>query len=313
MDEVNIAKVAMIANAILWGLIWWPLRRLGAEGVNPLLGTAVGYLAGAIGITLICRHAWRELLALRRLWLIGLASGLSIATFNWAVTVDNVARVVFLFYLMPVWAVLLGRWLLKERMTPRSTACLAVALIGCIVVLWPGGQGSLQHRAPLADMLAVSSGFFFALGNVLLRRNAHSSSASAATLALFGGGSLISAIAGALLGGIHSIPSIAAPMMALVDLTLLATLLVASTISLPYGAASLPAAVTACIMLLEVAVASLSSSAANASEFNLRLLIGGGLIFTAAAGMVMRATPGGAVDRHERAKPGVPAIRTTKA
>ena len=42
--------------------------------------------------------------------------------FNWAVTMGDVVRVVLLFYLMPLWAVLLAWPLLGERPTPRSAA-----------------------------------------------------------------------------------------------------------------------------------------------------------------------------------------------
>ena len=40
-----------------------------------------------------------------------LAAGTTNATFNWAVTLGDVVRVVLLFYLMPLWAVLLARLL----------------------------------------------------------------------------------------------------------------------------------------------------------------------------------------------------------
>lgn len=288
MNRVAIAKVAMIANAVIWGLIWWPLRRLEASGVHPLFATAAGYLVGAIAVTFVRRHAWFELSTSRSLWLIGLVSGLSNAAFNWAVTAGNVARVVFLFYLMPIWAVLLARWLLKEQLTRKATACLAVALTGSVVVLWPDG-GTGARGMPREDLLAVGSGFLFALSNVLLRRERQDETASARTLALFTGGWLVPGVLGVLgvlFGSMHTTQPIMAPLGVVAHLALLSALLIASTVALQYGAANLPAAATACIMLLEVAVASLSSCAADASSFSLRLAIGGALIFAAATGMV---------------------------
>jgi EamA domain-containing membrane protein RarD len=59
--------------------------------------------------------AWRELLRTPALWVLVLAAGTTNATFNWAVTIGDVVRVVLLFYLMPLWAVLLARALLGER------------------------------------------------------------------------------------------------------------------------------------------------------------------------------------------------------
>jgi EamA domain-containing membrane protein RarD len=57
-----------------------------------------------------------------------LASGTTNACFNWGVTIGDVVRVVLLFYLMPLWAVLLARLLLGERMTSAALRRVRVAL-----------------------------------------------------------------------------------------------------------------------------------------------------------------------------------------
>ncbi len=66
-----------------------------------------------------------------------LASGCTNAAFNWGVTVGDVVRVVLLFYLMPMWAVLLARWLLHEPLHAGVLLRSALALGGALVVLWP--------------------------------------------------------------------------------------------------------------------------------------------------------------------------------
>ena len=87
-------------------------------------------------------------------------------------TVGDVVRVVLLFYLMPLWAVLLARLLLDERSTALALLRVALALAGAAVVLWPQGGGWPLPRS-LADWLGVVGGFAFALNNVMLRREAH--------------------------------------------------------------------------------------------------------------------------------------------
>ena len=93
-------------------------------GLHPLWATVLIYvLSPWSSISLARPAAWRELLTQPALWLLVLASGTTNAAFNWAVTIGDVVRVVLLFYLMPLWAVLLARLLLDERLTrPRIAA-----------------------------------------------------------------------------------------------------------------------------------------------------------------------------------------------
>ncbi|WP_043820954.1 EamA family transporter, partial [Rubrivivax gelatinosus] len=85
--------------------------------------------------------AWRELLRTPVLWVLVAAAGTTNATFNWGVTVGDVVRVVLLFYLMPLWTVLLARLLLRERLTRAAALRVAMALAGAAIVLWPEGGG----------------------------------------------------------------------------------------------------------------------------------------------------------------------------
>ena len=126
-----------------------------------------------------------------------LASGTTNAAFNWAVVIGDVVRVVLLFYLMPLWAVLLARWLLGERLTWLALLRVVLAIAGAAIVMQPA-DGGWPVPAGLADWLGVLGGFSFALNNVMLRREAHRSDESRA-LAMFAGGVLVAgALASAL-------------------------------------------------------------------------------------------------------------------
>ena len=140
--------LALTFNAFAWGVSWWPFRQLGALGLHPLWSTLIVYALAVGLITLVRPRAWGALLATPVLWWLVLAAGTTNAAFNWAVTIGDVVRVVLLFYLMPLWAVLLARWLLAERLTWRAALGVALALGGALVVLWPaGGVGWPWPRA----------------------------------------------------------------------------------------------------------------------------------------------------------------------
>jgi drug/metabolite transporter (DMT)-like permease len=276
--------LALTLNAFTWGVSWWPFRQLQAAGLHPLWATVLIYALAVVAITLWRRGAWGELVRTRSLWLLVLASGTTNAAFNWGVTVGDVVRVVLLFYLMPLWAVLLARLLLQEPFKPMALLRVAMALAGAAVVLWPAGglQAGLPLPRTLPEWLGVLGGFTFALNNVMLRREAHQPEAARA-LAMFLGGAVVAGVlATALLtqGLVGAPPAPAWGWMA-GALAMGAAFLVGN-MALQYGASRLPANVTAVVMITEVLFASVSAALLGAGTVTPTLALGGTLIVGAA-------------------------------
>lgn len=281
MTHPLLAALALVLNAFVWGVSWWPFRELQAHGIHPLWSTAIIYSFALACLLLLKPGAWRGLLQHPMLWLLVLASGLTNVGFNWAVTVGDVVRVVLLFYLMPAWVVLLAWPILGEKPGAGSLLQLALALTGLVVVLktpsaaWP-------VPASLADWLALMGGLSFALTNVLLR-HLKDTPGESRMLAMFGGGtvlSVVAAFAGLQLG------IVALPPMPSTDWTGLALALslafLAGNFALQYGASRLRASATSLIMLSEVVFASVSAVLLGAGELSRNTMLGGALILLAA-------------------------------
>ena len=221
----------------------------------------------------------------------GAGLGTTNAAFNWAVTLGDVVRVVLLFYLMPLWAVLLARLVLREpltRTTPRCACCWRwPAPPWCC---WPAGRSWLGPlplpRTP--DWLGVLGGFCFALNNVMLRREAPAEEARA--LAMFGGGA----------GGRHAGPGdshaavAAAGAGARLDIGVSAA--GAAVPGRQPGAAvrrGAPAAnVTSVVMLTEILFASASALLLGGGRLGLCQLLAAGLI------LASRCCPRSGADAH---------------
>jgi len=273
--------LALLLNALVWGVSWWPFRQLEGLGLHPLWATALIY-----GFSLLCLLAWRPgawrgLATHPALWALMLASGLTNVGFNWAVTVGDVVRVVLLFYLMPAWSILLAWWLLGERPTRGSLLRLVMALAGVMLVLkTPDSPWPLPETA--ADGLALMGGFCFALTNALLRKLQHTPDAARA-VAMFAGGTItatVVALAGVAHGVVPALPPMSVTWWPLA--LLLSAAFLAGNLALQYGAARLAAHKTALIMLSEVVFASLSAVLLGAAALSGRTVAGGCLIGLAA-------------------------------
>lgn len=269
-------------NALVWGVSWWPFRQLHEQGLHPLWATVLIYLVAVAVIGFTRPKAFGQVLRTPALWVLVVASGTTNAAFNWAVSIGDVVRVVLLFYLMPLWVVVLARLLLKESLSAMAALRVLLALAGAVIVLWPeGGQGWPVPRS-LPDWLGVLGGFSFGLNNVMLRREARRSEESRA-LAMFCGGVLVAGGLATVLGLQGQAPWPPAPAVGWVSMALvLSGFFLVSNMALQYGAARLPANVASVVMLTEVLFASVSALLLGGGVMTGPLALGGGLILLAA-------------------------------
>lgn len=277
-----LAASALLANAFVWGVSWWPLRQLQNQGWHPLWTTAIVYGFAVVCMLLVRPGALAPMRQYPGVWLLVLSSGLTNVGFNWAVTTGDVVRVVLLFYLMPAWTILLAWPLLGEQPTRVAIVRVLLALAGVALVLktpdtaWPVPQS-------LPDYLALGGGFFFALNNIMLRRLQQVPPATR-MLGMFVGGTLLSALAamvGSQLGLPVHAPGALTPIWMLFALALALAFLI-SNIALQYGASRLRANTTSVVMLAEILFASLSAMALGVAAPELREWIGGLLIVAVA-------------------------------
>ena len=294
--------LALTLNALVWGTAWWPFRRLEGAGLHPLWATAFVFAVSALAIVAWRPKSLRQLASTPTLWVLVLASGTTNAAFNWAVVIGDVVRVVLLFYLMPLWSVLLARLLLEEPLTRGAALRVALALGGALVVLWPQGAAAGAELLPdalapsrstlLPDALGLIGGFSFALNNVMLRRESHRPE-EARALAMFVGGVGVAGGLATLLALQSQLAWPPAPQASWVGVAAaLAALFLAGNMALQYGAARLPANVTSVVMLTEVVFASASAWALGAGAASPQLLLGGALIVLAALHAAWRPAPG---------------------
>jgi drug/metabolite transporter (DMT)-like permease len=274
--------LALLLNAFVWGVSWWPFRRLESMGLHVLWSTALVYLVALLVIACMRPGAIGRVARTPVLWVLMLASGLTNAAFNWGMVAGDVVRVVLLFYLMPLWVVVLARLVLHEPITRRGLLRVVLALVGAFIVLSPGA-GEWPWPRSLPDWLGVLGGFSFALNNVMLRRESARPQEDRA-LAMFFGGVLVAGLMATVFASQGVIAWPPAPDMNWAPLAfVLSGAFLLSNLALQYGTARLSANKTSVVMLSEVVFAAASALLLGGGTLTPSLAIGGGLIVGAAA------------------------------
>lgn len=273
--------VALVLNALVWGLSWWPFQTMLAAGLAAPWATALMYAVLLAALGVLAPGAWRHLRHDRALWLLALAAGLTNVAFNTAMSFGDVVRVILLFYLMPAWAVMLAWRFLGERPSRMAVLRLVLAFAGMALVILPTGAQGWQRLGSdfsVADGLGLFAGICFAITNVTLRHPS-AAPASARMLAMFAGCmgmGLLSALLGCAVGWLPGLPPVNAVWV--VAVLGMAALVAGGNWALQFGAARLPTATTSVIMLSEVLFASGSAWLLGATQLTAQMLLGGCLI-----------------------------------
>jgi len=270
---------SLLLSAALWGVIWYPLRLLEAAGLSGLWTTLASYGAALLlgSLAVIARRGELRHQPLALL-ILAVSAGWCNVAFILAVLEGTVVRVLLLFYLSPIWAVLLAWLFLGERLSRQATGVFALAIIGALVMLWDPVIGLPWPSAP-GDWLAVSSGFAFALSNVMTRQ-LQQVSVQIKTLTSWVGVMVI-ATAMLLFSGPVALPEVS------LSVWLAAAALgwfgiVIMTLAVQYGVTHMPVHRSAVILLFELIAGALSASLLTNEVVRPLEWLGGVLIIAAA-------------------------------
>lgn len=168
--KATIAVSAVLAaSAAFWGLWWIPLRFLERHGLTGnWASVALNAAAALITLPVVVSKPWPNRRDLYRLIVVGLLSGFTFASWNYALLYGPVVRVTLLFYLSPIWASLLGMLLLGDSIGPGRILSITLGLSGASMVL--RFRGFLPLPQGSAEWLALTSGITFAFATVFIRK-----------------------------------------------------------------------------------------------------------------------------------------------
>jgi drug/metabolite transporter (DMT)-like permease len=164
-------NLAILSSAFLWGTLWIPLRQMHEAGLSGPLAATAGFLLPLLLLLPAGLGRWRRIVGGG--WALGMAGfclASSIALYAEGLVRGQVARVILLFYLTPVWSTLLARCLLGEPITRRRVLTVILGFAGLAVILGVGGR--MPWPAAAAEWMGLTAGVMWALAMVYVNRTA---------------------------------------------------------------------------------------------------------------------------------------------
>jgi len=214
MNEANSlgprrASMLIVAVGALWGLYWMPLRRLDALATAGPWATVVVIL---VAVLVLAPAAWNGRARLHeasgRALLSVAAGGAAFVLYSNGLLYGQVAVVILLFYLTPIWSTLIARFWLGQAISWWRYAALVAGFVGIGLVL-RGGHGGLPLPHEPGDWLGLASGLLWSIASTGI--HGHSRTRPAETNFVFCVGGLVAALALAPLLAGAALPGITAP------------------------------------------------------------------------------------------------------
>jgi drug/metabolite transporter (DMT)-like permease len=161
----------LIGITLGWGMAW-PFMKIAVSEFTPWAFRVLTLVIGGLGLLTIAGitgHSLRvrkeelvPLLVVSALgitgWHMGVAFGLSMM---------EASRATIIGFTMPLWATLLSKYLLKERITPKKWLGISLGFVGLVFLLYPSLDEISRSTTGALCMLAAAAGW--AAGSVFIK------------------------------------------------------------------------------------------------------------------------------------------------
>lgn len=276
--------LAVAAGSAIWGLFWWPLRYLSDAGVSGLLAVSL-VMAAAVLPALLLMWRQKESGDLHRLdtWLTGVALGTATVLYFTGILYSDVIRVIFLFYLLPLWTTFSARLIYGEPIRGAKLLVIATSLCGLWLLL--GAGTDLPVPQNVGDWCGIGAGLCWGVSLSLLRGRGQTrpfAVASTTLVAAMGLSATLAIIIYFLAGQPANADTHAAalnwPVILLLAGIFGAVILYPAMLGQIWGARRIPAPTAALLTMTEIVVATVSAALLIGSDLQPLSWLGGGII-----------------------------------
>jgi len=155
-----------------WGLNW-PMMKLALADIPVWTFRGLCVASGAIGLFIIARAGRQPTRVPAGQWPRLATTAIANVTMwnvliGYGLTLLPSGRSAILAYTMPLWTVLLSRFVLHEKLTPRRVLGVTLGMAGMALLI--GNEFAAVEAAPIGAALVLGAAFSWAVGTVLMRR-----------------------------------------------------------------------------------------------------------------------------------------------
>lgn len=277
-------SISIFLCASVWGLFWIPLRYFDESGVTALWAVAgINFTASLVALPIAYKFGAFKKRDLKLLLIMGLGMGAANIFYFAGIILSDVIRVIFLFYLLPLWATLFAKILFNVPIGKNRMIALFIAIVGIWLLLGAGGWPLPRN---IGDVFGILAGMFWALGLTLMRGKQEMDALVVTASALITA-FILAIILGALMyvlvpdvqpspPSIEKILAILLPLLAFGIFVLWPTM-----VGQLWGAKYVAATTAALLTMSEILVATLSTALLEASSMELISWVGASLIMIA--------------------------------
>lgn len=188
------------------------------------------------------------------LLLAGIAFAFDLIVWNYALTITSVANATLFVNFAPVFVAVIGWVLFRQRLPFRTLAGMALAIMGGIILVWP--NFNTEQSTLYGDCLSLLAALFYAVYLIAVQE-ARIYFSTFAIMTLTSTITGITALIMVFMLGEHLMPGTAANWQVLFGIALIIQVIGQSSIA--YALASLPAAISSIILLMQPAISAIAA------------------------------------------------------
>lgn len=160
--------IIVMVTGVLWGIYWIPVRAMADLGLAGAWGTLAIVLGAVFALSVFAlRQGFAVYRSNRGATIAMVIGGAAFVMYSVGFLYGRVAMITILFYLTPVWSVLIGKYVMGWD-TPRlRILAIGVGLIGLLIML--AADGSAPIPQGLGEWMALLSGILWSISSTRMR------------------------------------------------------------------------------------------------------------------------------------------------
>jgi drug/metabolite transporter (DMT)-like permease len=279
-QSVLLPSLAVAVSAIFWGTTWIPLREIDGPGVPAEWSGLLIYLVPALLVLpMILIRRSRIVAGGLPLLVAAIAVGACNGLFAVSMVFGEIGIVILLFYLNPIWATVLERFVIGTPIAGFRWAGIGLGLLGLVALQGLAGRWPFPSNA--AEWMGLGAGVCWAVG-LVATNVARDSSMVEKTFLQFVFAAMTAGLLIFLLGWTDVRPTLAGLTASMPWILAAAGLWVVPAMGLSlWGASRMSPARASMLLMLEVLVGVGSAAWLAGEELGLNKIVGGALILSA--------------------------------